>query len=50
MNKKIKKLTLSVETIRTLEEKDLEPVAGGATGPRICGTATNVCSGCSPCF
>lgn len=49
MNKKIKKLTLSVETVKNLDERDLEQVAGAATTTLRCTECTYVCSGCAPC-
>lgn len=52
MNKrKIKKLTLSVETLRKLNETDLHEVRGGETErcTRQECTATRACSGCAPC-
>ena len=53
MNKKVKskKLTLSTETLRNLNELQIQQVAGGVT--RFCTgdtcTATYACSGCQPC-
>lgn len=53
MNKKskVKKLTLSYETLRTLSEPQIRQVAGGES--RFCTrfdcTDTYVCSGCAPC-
>ncbi|HEV2853419.1 MAG TPA: class I lanthipeptide [Thermoanaerobaculia bacterium] len=44
---KVKKLTLSTETLRNLNESDLKEAAGGVT--RFDCTATYVCSGCAPC-
>jgi hypothetical protein len=51
MNKKIKKLTLNTETLRSLTEENLEQVAGAATArcTNLDCTATRVCSGCAPC-
>jgi hypothetical protein len=49
-----RKLRLSTETLRKLLPAELEQAYGGITR-RICSadqcgeTATNVCSGCSPC-
>jgi hypothetical protein len=56
MNKKIKKLTLSVETVKSLDERDLEQAAGGiSTGCPTFSTArctecTRGCSFCEPCI
>jgi hypothetical protein len=53
MNKKtFKKLYLCTETLRNLNEQDLQHVAGGsiaATNCAACNTGTYVCSGCAPC-
>jgi hypothetical protein len=55
MNKKMsKKLTLSSETLRNLNEPDLQQVAGqgtsaGMCSPAVC-SATNICSNCRPCL
>jgi hypothetical protein len=54
MNKKMpKKLVLCTETLRNLDEKDLQHAVGGSLANTVCpacGTATNACSGCKPCF
>jgi hypothetical protein len=54
MNKKMpQKLVLCTETLRNLDEKDLQHAAGGSLANSICpacNTATNNCSGCKPCF
>jgi hypothetical protein len=51
--KKSKKLTLTAETLRSLNQPDLQQVAGEVeTAPRVCTstcTATHACSGCAPC-
>jgi hypothetical protein len=57
MNKKSKskKLTLSAETLRNLNEPQTQQVVGGATAlcTRFCSrldcTDTLACSGCQPC-
>jgi hypothetical protein len=54
MNKKTpKKLFLCTETLRNLNEQDLQQVAGGSLAASNCAacdnTATRVCSGCAPC-
>ena len=48
-NKKGKKLILSAETVRNLNEPQLQHVAGGVSLTRVCCTATHACSGCQPC-
>ncbi len=56
MNKKtLKKLVLCTETLRNLNEQDLQHAAGGSLGASDCGsacicTATHVCSNCRPCY
>jgi hypothetical protein len=57
MNKRMpRKLSLCTETLRNLDEKDLQHAAGGSVALSNCAacgtntTATNVCSGCKPCF
>ncbi len=55
MNKKMpKKLVLATETLRNLDPKDLEHAAGATIAASNCSncecTATNVCSGCHPCY
>jgi hypothetical protein len=56
MNKKSpKKLVLCTETLRNLEERDLQHAAGATAAASDCGsaclcTATHVCSNCRPCF
>ncbi len=56
MNKKTpKKLVLCTETLRNLNEQDLQHVAGRTAAASDCGsaclcTATHVCSNCRPCF
>ncbi len=51
--KKSKKLTLSAETLRHLNEVDLQQVEGAVTAGPLCNTAkcsaTYACSGCQPC-
>ena len=55
MNKKMpKKLALCTETLRNLEERNLQFVAGGTIAASDCGSAcvcsaTHVCSNCRPC-
>jgi hypothetical protein len=53
MNKKtFKKLSLCTETLRNLNEQDLQHAAGGSLGATNCTgceTGTRVCSGCAPC-
>jgi hypothetical protein len=41
-----KKLSLSKETLRSLDETSLTGVAGGVTGTNPC----SVCSACTSCF
>lgn len=56
MKRKIRKLALTKETLRSLEENSLGDVAGGATGVTCpvmscqveCTNATRVCSVCCP--
>lgn len=55
MDKKIKKLTLSRETLRNLDDHELGLVAGGVTtlpcssnGTRACSLCTQACSVCCP--
>lgn len=43
MNKKVKKLTLNRETVKTLHDGELKSVAG-ATNPEC--SVTRFCSGC----
>jgi hypothetical protein len=55
MNKKApKKLVLCTETLRKLDEKDLQHAAGATVAASNCSacdcSATHVCSGCPPCF
>lgn len=55
MNKKApKKLVLCTETLRNLDEKDLQHAAGATVAASNCSacecSATHVCSGCPPCF
>lgn len=59
MRKKVKKLSLSAETLRILDRTSLKEVAGGTNANTVCDacdsqaatcTATHVCSGCRPCF
>jgi hypothetical protein len=54
----VKKLSLSAETLRNLDPS-LKDVAGGTNANTVCAacdsqaancTATNLCSGCHPCF
>ena len=48
--KKIKKLTLTAETLRNLSDPDLQKAAGAATDATIrCSVCTYACSGCNPC-
>ncbi len=54
MQKKVKKLRLSRETVRNLTENELQTMAGGAittTCPRPCslGTCVTECTRCSEC-
>lgn len=43
MNRKMKRLTLSKETVQHLEERDLQTLVGGArTNPRQC-SAVDAC-------
>jgi natural product precursor len=50
MNRKIKKLTLSVETVKNLDERDLQQVAGGVETATVkCSVCTHACSSCTPC-
>ncbi len=46
--KKAKKLTLNADTLKNLDETELENVAGGATTTFRC-TCTHGCSSCNPC-
>lgn len=51
MKKKIQKLTLTKETLRSLEEGGLTKAAGGASEPLVscyqtCSVATRKCSVC----
>ena len=47
MKKQVKKLRLSRETIRTLEERRLEEAAGAGSGfATVCNCS--VCTGCEP--
>ncbi|MEA2562782.1 MAG: hypothetical protein QOH06_4286 [Acidobacteriota bacterium] len=48
MKKRISKLRLNRETLRSLTGRDLMDVAGGATGWNTCGCPTYI-SDCSPC-
>jgi natural product precursor len=51
MNKKPKKLSLSKETLRSLDQSDFSHVAGGATAFQTnCGTCTtpSYCRRCQP--
>ena len=50
MNKKHRKLTLSTETLRTLDEPSLKEVAGATAGNSACTVACSECSAaCSGC-
>jgi hypothetical protein len=54
MNKKMpRKLSLCTETLRSLDQLELQNVAGGSLANTLCAacdnTATRVCSGCAPC-
>jgi hypothetical protein len=49
MRKTAKKLTLNAETLKNLDASNLQDALGGATFRPPC-TATNLCSGCKPCF
>jgi hypothetical protein len=51
MKKKLRKLTISRETVQNLEGPALQDAIGAATGPRdtwcaVCTEATNFCSVC----
>ncbi len=57
--KQVKKLSLSAETLRILDGTAMKDVAGGTNANTVCAacdsqaatcTATNLCSGCRPCF
>lgn len=57
--KQVKKLSLSAETLRILDHTNMKEVAGGTNANTVCDacdslaancTATNLCSGCKPCF
>jgi hypothetical protein len=53
MKRKLKKVSLNAETLRTLDSARLEDVAAGVTAIKtICYpcTGTNVCSHCKPCL
>lgn len=59
MRKQVKKLSLSTETLRNLDRSSLRDAAGGTAANTVCVncdsaapncTATNLCSGCRPCF
>lgn len=52
MRKPAKKLSLNAETLRNLDRSSLKDVGGGTNLNTVCVncTATNVCSGCRPCF
>jgi len=53
MNKKTpKKLVLCTETLRNLNERDLQHAAGGSAALSNCTacTGTFACSGCAPCY
>jgi len=51
MNKKRRKLTLSTETLRTLDEPSLKEVAAGVSiADTVCTRACSACTvGCSIC-
>jgi len=50
MKKKFKKLSLSTETLRSLNEPDLNHVAGGTKAESDCTIACTICTGaCSAC-
>jgi hypothetical protein len=49
MRKPAKKLTLNAETLRNLDASRLQEALGAGTFRAPC-TATNLCSGCHPCF
>jgi len=50
MNKKRRKLTLSTETLRTLDEPSLKEVAGGTLADTNCTGACTLCTGaCTAC-
>jgi hypothetical protein len=50
MKKKVKKLTLSTETLRRLGDHSLEKIAGGVTaGTAPCTECTFACSLCRTC-
>jgi hypothetical protein len=57
MKKKLKKLSLNTETLRTLTEPSLQEAAGGITllagcetsdATRACSLCTLACTGCCP--
>jgi hypothetical protein len=59
MRKQVKRLSLSAETLRNLDHSSLRDAAGGTAANTVCVncntraqtcTATNLCSGCKPCF
>ncbi|HET9621468.1 MAG TPA: class I lanthipeptide [Kofleriaceae bacterium] len=45
MKKQLKKLTLRKEIVRDLAATDLERIAGGISGTRICHTLNDNCGG-----
>ena len=49
MKRKLKKLTLSTETLRSLGDHRLQEVAGGNTNTGPCTFCTIVCSLCRTC-
>ena len=48
MKKKLKKLSLSTETVRHLTEPSLKEAAGGTSETRRCTLCTAACSVCCP--
>jgi ribosomal protein L28 len=47
MNKKIKKLSLNAETLRSLDDRGLEQAAGAATAFNCATNGTNRCTDCT---
>jgi hypothetical protein len=52
MKKQLKKMSLSKETLRSLDARGLEKAAGGSYDNTncTCNTGTYVCSNCRPCL
>lgn len=44
MDKKVKKLALNRETVKSLRDESLRTAAGGETNPEC--SATRICTGC----